>query len=638
MIFKFSDIHTENGGKSHRSIFLCLGCVIGVLLILTLVYFSFFITPAETTSYRAKLLEDMTNANTFNDFADAFFKYEVTSDSITTAYTVNEPENWNIPVLEPKLTTFSFSEYLSDSQNKNKTTTQLVQDCLSHYSTSDMTSEEQLAHTLLTDYLETSTALDQFPFYESLLGSSSGIPANLPVTLGEYPLQDKSDVDTYLQLLPQIPDYFEDIISYEKYRNELGYSTPTFISVASLNSTKTMLEGFQNGDNSFLETFNERIAKIDTISEKEKKNYIETNQKLVKKYVIPAYEDILTYLEACLSATNNKTESTDIDTTNLLSMLEETTSYGICTLPKGKEYYEALTAYSTGSKRSVDELITMTDLALDNALGTVLNVALTDQETYYYYCEHPLETYYESPEAILDNLSLMIREDYPALSQTPTYEIKTVSDSLASSLNPAFYMIPAIDDYKNNTIYINPLFTNEENGNLFPTLAHEGFPGHLYQTVYFCEHNSIPIRHLLDYLGYVEGWATYVEIDSLDYLTYPSGMESLCELYQADTIINLALCSRIDMGVNYEGWTLQDTQDYFEENGFNSYYAQDVYSYVVEAPANYLSYFIGYLEILDIKDAYQRQELENYSEKEFHKRLLDVGPSDFETLKKYVLQ
>lgn len=633
MFSKFATRSSHTPDRSHKPFPLI--CLLIFCAILFLILLIFAITPTNATSYRTKLLEEMETEKNFEDFTNLFFLYEVTSDSITTAYTIKNPEKWNIPVLEPKLTTFSFSAYLSESQNKNNTT-KLVQECLSRFSPKNMTKEEQLTHTVLTNYLETSTALNQFPFYEGLLGGSSGVQANLPVTLGEYPLHDKSDVETYLQLLPQISDYFRDIISYEKYRTELGYLTPTFITATSLNSTKTMLEGFQNGDNSFIETFNERIERIDSLSEEEKTGYIETNQKLVNQYVLPAYQDIVTYLEGCLNA-NSSGNTTNIDTTNLLSMLEETTPYGICTLPKGKEYYKALTAYSTGSSRSIDELITMTDQALDNALGTVLNVALTDQETYYYYCEHPLETYYESPEAILDNLSLMMRKDYPTLSQPPTYAVKTVSESLASSLSPAFYMIPAMDDYKSNTIYINPLFTNEENGNLFPTLAHEGFPGHLYQTVYFCENNPLPIRHLIDYLGYVEGWATYVEIDSLSFLSYPAEKESLRELYQSDIIINLALCSRIDMGVNYEGWTLQDTREYFEENGFNSYYAQDVYSYVVEAPANYLSYFIGYLEIMDIKDAYQRQEMEHYSEKEFHKRFLDVGPADFETVKKDIL-
>ncbi len=638
--------HKTRKKSSWLSLLIILCCTI--LITLGII----FIHPTQSHSYRANLLEDMEKAKTFNDFTESLFLYEVTSDSVTTAYTLKNPDNYNIPSLEPKLTSFSYEEYLKNSNKKEKdATTQLALHCLSRYNQKNLSKEERFTHTLLTDYLQSSLSLSQYPFYESLLGSSSGVQANLPVTLGEYPLRTEEDVNTYLHLLTQIPSYFEDIISYEAKRNELGYKTPAFVTATALESTTAMVTGFQNGDNSFIETFNERISQVRSLSKEEISKYKERNQTHVEKYVIPSYKQIIHHLENSLAS--NHTTSTESSQTkdnstneniphnntfNLLSYMEEDTPYGICSLPEGKDYYTHLAQYTTSSGKSVDTMISMTDQALSNALGTVLNTALTNQEAYFYYCEHPLESYYHSPEAILESLSLMIREDYPLLKKQPNYQIKYVPDSLASSLSPAFYMIPAIDDYKNNTIYINPLLTNEENGNLFPTLAHEGFPGHLYQTVYFNESNPSDIRQILDYLGYVEGWATYVEINSLEFLDYPLEREVLCKLYQADIIINLALCARIDMGVNYEGWTLNDTRNFFEKQGFNSYYAQDVYAYVVETPANYLSYFIGYLEIMDIKDAYQRQELDNYSEKVFHKRFLDVGPADFETVKKCILK
>lgn len=683
MLFLFNkpNLSTPQASQTAKNVplYRILICGIGIAIVLFLIIH--FTAPTNTNRYHSKLLDSMENANTFTDFTDALFRYEVTYDSVTTAYSIQNPNNWNIPSLEPSLTSFSYKKYLTQStDNYPDKTIQFVKKCLADFSQKDLSEEEQLTYQLLTDYLDTSMELSQYSFYEGLLGSSSGVQANLPVTLGEYPLRTEADIKTYLELLTQIPTYFEDIISYEEHRSKLGYNQAPFVTANALTSTKTMVTGFHNGDNSFVDTFNERITQIDTLSKKEINNYKHINQQYVDKYVIPSYELLLTHLEETLnafeekpsssnqttSATNNNSSTTPKTTSqtteltnntyptttnqasnstltsateiNILSYMEENTSYGICQLPKGKEYYTLLTKQSTGSNRPISDLISMTDQALSNALGTVLNTALTDQKAYLYYCEHPLETYYESPEAILDNLALMAREDYPVLQNNPSYEIKMVSDSLASSLSPAFYMIPAIDDYQNNTIYINPLHTNEENGNLFPTLAHEGFPGHLYQTVYFNESNPSDIRQMLNYLGYVEGWATYVEIDSLTFLDYPSNDEALCKLYQAETIINLALCARIDLGVNYEGWTLRDTRAFFEEQGFNSYYAQDVYSYVVEAPTNYLSYFIGYLEIMDIKDAFRRQELENYSEKEFHKKLLDVGPADFETVRKYVLK
>lgn len=610
---------------SHRRFILILLPFLIVSLTLSILYGIHIISPTDNESYHTRLLEQMEQASSFSEFTNALFCYETTSDSITTAYTLKNPAAYNIPTLEPDLTSFSCRDYQKENQS-SQNILGFLSDNLKRFSNSELTESEQITYSLLTNNINLSKAVSKYPFYEELLGSSSGVQANLPVTLGEYPLRNEEDVKTYLNLLKQVPAYFEDVISYEEQRNKKGLCTPDFLLLSSKEKMETMLDGFHNDDNSFIDTFNERISKVEGLSGRKQQHYKKQNENYVKKYVISAYENLYQYMEKRLESTT---------TDNLVP--DSSTAYGLSSLPDGDKYYSLLVKSATGSSRPVTELISMTEQALSQALGDVLNIAITDQKSYFYYCENSLETYYQSPEVILEALSLMIREDYPVLNNTPTYQVKNVSESLASSLSPAFYMIPAIDDYQNNTIYINALYTNEENGNLFTTLAHEGFPGHLYQTVYFNDTHPDSVRQSLNYPGYVEGWATYVEMDAFTFLDYPLEGDSLCRLYQADTIINLALCSRIDMGVNYEGWTLADTCKFFEDNGFNSTYAADVYTYVVETPANYLSYFIGYLEILDLKEAYKNQEMENYSEKDFHKILLDIGPADFETIRKEML-
>ncbi len=601
--------------------------IASLVILLPLLFLVTQVNPIEHSRFRANLLSRMEKASSFQEFTNLLFQYEVTADSVTTAYTLKNPEAKGIAVGNPSLTSFSYKDYLHRAKNKSSDKdTERIRKLLANYDTEKLSAKDKLTYLLLDDSLSINSSLCAYPFYENLVGATTGVQANLPVTLGEYPLRTKEDIDIYLELLSQIPSYFDDVIAYEKHRKELGYASPSFVIEDAKTSTKNILTGLDADNNCFQETFESRIKKIKGLSKKEIVSYKEKNITAIKKYVIPSYEKMLTYLESELPAKEQDEPS-----------IPDKQSFGICNLPDGKAYYETLAKCNTGSNKTIEEMITATDATLASTTGTVLDTALTNQDAYFYYCEHPLETFYETPQAILENLSLFIRENYPPLSSLPNYEIKTVPESLSDCVSPAFYMIPAIDDYQNNTIYINEKQTNADNGNLFPTLAHEGFPGHLYQTIYFNEHNPSDIRQLLTYLGYVEGWATYVEIDSLNFLDYPLEGDALRKLYQAEIIINLALCARIDMGVNYEGWTLADTRTFFEEQGYNSYYAQDVYAYVAETPATYLSYFIGYLEILEIKDAYQRQQMENYSEKEFHKRFLDVGPADFETVKNYVL-
>ncbi|MGN0152969.1 MAG: DUF885 domain-containing protein [Lachnospiraceae bacterium] len=629
-----------------------------LLIVFALFAGSRLLTPTDTESYHTSLLEKMETASSFSDFTSYLFRYEVTTDSITTAYNLRQPSSYDIPELPAVLSDFSVENYEKSQKNQTgKKTLAFLSDCLNHFSYSGLSSSEQITYTLLKNQLELNTSLTDYPYYEELLGSTTGVQANLPVTLAEYPLPDEGAVVTYLNLLTQVPDYFDNVICYEKNRNKTKLQTPDFILTSTKKEMTSLINSLKQEENCLTSTFKQRLASIEGLSAKKRKQYEEQNQRYVKKYVLSAYESLYEYVDHTLAAANKKSSSdasssektavssnaadtasvSESQSRNSDSMPQADTAYGLSSVSGGADYYSLLVRSSTGSNRSVSELIAMTESSLEQALGNVMNVALTDQEAYLYYCEHPMETYYETPSAILEALSLMIREDYPVLSKTPSYQVKTVPESLASSLSPAFYMIPAIDDYNTNTIYINPLYTNEENGNLFTTLAHEGFPGHLYQTVYFNSTDPDPIRQMLDYPGYVEGWATYVEMDAFTFLEYPLEGDSLCRLYQSDTIISLALCSRIDLGVNYENWTLNDTCKFFEDNGFNSYYASDVYSYVVEAPANYLSYFIGYLEIENLKTAYKNLKMEEYSEKEFHKALLDIGPADFDTIRKSLL-
>ena len=617
----------------HKRLFLLTALTILCAIFLTVLY---ELRPIDRSSYRNKLYQEMLHTVSVSDFSDQLFRYEITQDSITTAYHLRQPERYRIPSLPATLSSFDAKEYEQAAASKGNNSIQNLLKQLQQLPHDSLSDSESLCYDLMEQYLSLSGSLQQYPYYESLLGASTGVQVNLPVTLSEYPLTDASSVDTYLQILQQIPDYFNNVIRYETKRTSLGYPVPSFLSLASKQQLQTFLTALKETDNCFTETFSTRIQDMESLSASQKKKYILQNQDIIRTSILPAYETLYAYCDRQTASIDFKQTDTDTPATPD-SLIDPDTDYGLCSLPSGKDYYSYLVRQATGSSRSITDLITMTDHALQNTLGNVLNIALTDQTAYLYYCEHPLETYYNSPEAILEALSLMIRKDYPVLKTQPHYVIKQVPKSLAASLSPAFYMIPAMDDYSNNTIYINSLYTNDENGNLFTTLAHEGFPGHLYQTVYFNSTRPSPIRQILDYPGYVEGWASYVEMNIFPYLDYPLEGNSLCKLYQSDTIINLALCSRIDLGVNYEGWTLNDTRHFFEENGFRDYYAENVYSYVVESPSNYLSYFIGYLEIEDLKSAYRNLKMENYSDQDFHKHFLDIGPADFDTIRKSLL-
>ena len=223
----------------------------------------------------------------------------------------------------------------------------------------------------------------------------------------------------------------------------------------------------------------------------------------------------------------------------------------------------------------------------------------------------------------------------------PVCTVKSISKNLEEYCSPAFYLTPPLDDIHENVIYINQK-NNPKGVELYTTLAHEGYPGHLYQTVYsqlyFHKINANPIRSLLNYGGYVEGWAMYVELESYDYAkavmnnTAPE-TEALYESYKLDRQIQLCLYSLLDIAIHYEGANYNQIHKLLSTVGISQpNTTRAIYEYIVEEPSNYLKYYLGYLEILNLKQEAQSLWGNTYSDYRFHQFYLENGPADFPNL------
>ena len=201
-------------------------------------------------------------------------------------------------------------------------------------------------------------------------------------------------------------------------------------------------------------------------------------------------------------------------------------------------------------------------------------------------------------------------------------------------MSPAFYLTPPIDDIQNNVIYINPKYVDEE---IYTTIAHEGYPGHLYQTVYTSSKNLPLVRSLFGYSGYTEGWATYVEYEYSYGYALDGADINLANLLKLNMAAIMGLYAQIDMGIHYDGWDLAKVEQYLEDFGVgDKEAAREIFETMVEEPSNYLSYFIGYLEFLNLREIAQKELGDKFSAKEFHDFLLTTGPAPFYIIEKYM--
>ena len=238
----------------------------------------------------------------------------------------------------------------------------------------------------------------------------------------------------------------------------------------------------------------------------------------------------------------------------------------------------------------------------------------------------------QNPVSILKELQTKTAVSFPEPPDI-AYSVKYVPEALEEHLSPAFYMIPAIDAYQENVIYVN----QAQMGNaltLYTTLAHEGYPGHLYQTVYYASRNPNPIRTILNFGGYVEGWATYAEMGS--YYLAPLTKEQ-ATLLQKNSSIILGIYTLADIGIHYEGWSRADTLSFFSGYGIQDVdTVNQIYDLIIGCPGNYLKYYIGYVEFLELKKQWSKEKGTEFSQKEFHEAVLDVGPAPFEIVEKYM--
>lgn len=552
----------------------------------------------------------------FRQFTLELFRQDVAANTIGLHYTLKDPSAYDI--VQSPVTYGSFSTNTTGMMASLENSLS----ALSHYHYEDLTDENKLTYDILKSYLQTAQKGAPYLLYEEPLGEITGIQAQLPVLLAEYPFHDIKDVDTYLSLLSCTPDYFNSLISFEKEKADSGLFIPDSTVDAVVDQCSSFVD--MKDSNYLLTTFDERLSKIPGLSSTVKRNYQKKNQEMIANAVVPAYESLIDALLELRGSGKNKK--------------------GVCYFPNGKEYYSYVVERDTGSPRSVSEIKKLIHDQISSDLLSIQTLLSKDPEL----ASRPVSA--EAPpdksDIFLQNqidrnqpeqiLTLLEQKSSAAFPAPPdvTAQVKYVPNAMEPYLSPAFYMIPAIDDQSENVIYINQS-RNVDTLKLFTTLAHEGYPGHLYQTTYFAEKNTEPLRSIFNFSGYVEGWATYAEMCSYYLSPLPKDQAAL---FQKNGSLTLGLYAAADIGIHYDGWSVPDTVRFFSDYGIKDTDAiQEIYNLILSDPGNYLKYYVGYLEFMELKKKAMKIDGDEFSQKNFHRAVLDVGPAPFDIVSKYAV-
>ena len=558
----------------------------------------------ESIEYSQEISEENPQTvEAFDQFINDIFETEVTENTINLHFTISDPEKYGITDYPVTLGDLSI-DAMADSNARLEN----YLSGLNSFSYTELTLNQQLTYDILENYFQLQLDMADMYLYDELLRPSTGVQAQLPILYEEYSFNSKKDVEDYLKLLALTDEYFDQIISFEKEKADAGLFMSDFACQNIIDQCNAFIA---DSDNHYLiETFNTRIDKLTGLTQSEKDHYRLQNEKMLREHIFPAYENLAAALTDLLGSGTNEN--------------------GLCYFPEGKQYYEYLLAYNTGAAESVKTLENMISNERVKVLQESSDLTTENPELWELASEATLTP--TDSATTLNHLKEVMLDDFPAPPET-SYTVSYIDDCVADYLAPAFYVIAPIDDYSHNSIYINET-TDTTNISYFTTLAHEGFPGHLYQTVMTYESGIEPVRSILNYSGFVEGWATYVEFQSYHYAGLDDDVATILELNQDAT---LSLYASTDIGIHYEGWTLEDTKKFWNNYGItNDDAIESIFELIVEEPTHYLKYYIGFLKFEELKKETSLKNIKNYNDKSFHQAVLSIGPAPFDIVDKYL--
>ena len=561
-----------------------------------------FLAAVLSIIYAAILSPAGKNTGSFSEFCTTLFREEMKSNTMNLHFTLKDPKAAGIDSYEITLGSLS-----GDSPHNQARQLKKLSEELKKYSHRSLKGKDRLTCRLLSDYISRQQNLAAYPYYDEPLTPSGGVTSQLPVLLAEYTFRNTRDIKDYLGLLSQMDTYFLGILDYEQKKADAGLFMSDEACLKVIEGCEVFTE--HPDDNFLIDTFSNRLNAMDGLTDTQKNAYLKQHSKVLSDHVIPAYSQMIKGLTMLLGRGHN--------------------NWGLCNFPEGKAYYEAVVSADTGCDDSVEDLFSQIAKARREDLTFCQNLLEKNPKLA---SQSPKpDAALKEENAMLSRLQKEILTDFPAPPQTEV-EICHVDPALSEYLAPAFYITAPIDDISHNRIYINDA-KNDTDIYYFTTLAHEGYPGHLYQTICTSSYGAPKVLSLLNYPGYTEGWATYTEMQAFYYAGLDQDLASLLQHNQAAT---LSLYATADIGIHYFGWEKEKNAAFWSEYGVDdTATVKRITDLILEEPGNYLKYYVGYLKFRQMREQFALEN-KSFSVSAFHEAILRTGPSPFSVLEETV--
>lgn len=529
----------------------------------------------------------------FSDFEDELFQEMMSEDYTTLHFSLRDYQKYGIEKPDVNIGDASWDDY-EDS----------VEDCdeylkkLQSFDYDSLSETEQKDYRTIAFYLERNKELNSYPYFDWAFNSAEGVIDNLLTTFTEFVFYEKEDIDDYLATLASVPAYLDQCLENTKKQAAKGY----FLTDAMLKATEDAIEKFvdKKDDNELIKIFDENIDAFDGLSAEEKEAYKKKNREIVLNAYIPSYEKVAEELQKLKGSRK--------------------ADYNVSSLDGGSEYYAALARYKTSIDADVETILDICTQYIEKSVDELYDIMQNHSEV----TEETLD--FDSAEDVLSYLEGHL-DAFPVLDKV-YYNVQYLDPSVANDSIVAYYLSPPVDDMRDNVIKINGDNVSDVL-DLYTTLAHEGFPGHLYQTNYYIQQQPSLLRTQLTMMGYQEGWGMFAEGQAL----HVSGLSEYASEYQKINIeLNYVLSAAVDLGVNGLGWSTKDVSKYLDRLALNSSIAKDLYDFATLQPGTILPYGVG-IAMFELLEKKAKNALGNdFDQKAFNEVLLNDGNRPFEVV------
>jgi uncharacterized protein (DUF885 family) len=472
----------------------------------------------------------------------------------------------------------------------------------------------------------------EWRFHDYAISPMDDIASNLPTFLQNiHKIESSEDAEAYISRLEGVQLIMQQVVEQLRQAESIGVIPPKMVYPKVLPSAQNMLKGapFEEtaDDGILLADFRGKLELLE-LDPEEQAILLNDAANALSGPFRSAYQMLIAELLRLQAKADN--------------------DHGIWALPDGADYYANRIQNWTTVVRPVEDIHQLGLAEVDRIRSEMQQIMVEvgfegNLPEFFEYVRNNPENYYQNndegrAEYIRDATALIegiydIADDYFNVLPKAPLEVRRVEPWREDGASTAFYNRPSPDGSRPGIYYINQKNMNAVQKHIMNSLAyHEGAPGHHFQIAIQQELQGIPKFRLFGgYSAYSEGWALYSER-----LAYEAG------LYEGMPMRNFGRLAEemkravrlvVDTGMHAMQWPLEQSIAYMTENTpmATADIERQIKRYYV-MPGQALSYKIGMMTILELRQRAEQELGEDYDIREFHDAVLKNGAVPMEVL------